>query len=78
MIFLDTTVMSETFKKAPDSAVIAWLVRHDADRRARLAQLAADYEQVVVTAAVEEDVPTGLRARIVRVEAGRIVEATDA
>lgn len=23
--------MSETFKKAPDSAVIAWLVRHDAE-----------------------------------------------
>lgn len=50
----------------------------DADRRARLALLAADYEQVVVTAAVEEDVPAGLRARIVRVEAGTILEATDA
>ncbi|WP_312609054.1 type II toxin-antitoxin system VapC family toxin [Agrobacterium pusense] len=31
MIFLDTNVMSETFKNAPDSAVIAWLVRHDAE-----------------------------------------------
>lgn len=31
MIFLDTNVISETFKKAPDSAVIAWLVRHDAE-----------------------------------------------
>ncbi|QCM13911.1 type II toxin-antitoxin system VapC family toxin (plasmid) [Agrobacterium tumefaciens] len=31
MIFLDTNVMSETLKKAPDSAVIAWLVRHDAE-----------------------------------------------
>lgn len=29
--FLDTNVMSETLKKAPDSAVIAWLVRHDAE-----------------------------------------------
>lgn len=50
----------------------------DADRRARLAHLASDYEQVVVTAAVEEDVPTALRARIVRVQAGRILEAADA
>jgi predicted nucleic acid-binding protein len=31
LIFLDTTVMSETLKKAPDSAAIAWLVRHDAE-----------------------------------------------
>ena len=55
----------------------------DTDRRARLARLAADYEQVVVTAAVEGDVPGELRARMVRVEAGRIVgpvesEAADA
>ncbi|HEY9306341.1 MAG TPA: DNA replication/repair protein RecF [Microbacterium sp.] len=55
----------------------------DTDRRSRLAHLAADYEQVVVTAAVEGDVPEGLRARMVRVEAGRILgpvdaEATDA
>ena len=55
----------------------------DTDRRARLAHLAADYEQVVVTAAVEGDVPGELRARMVRVEAGRIVgpvesEAADA
>lgn len=50
----------------------------DTDRRARLALLAADYEQVVVTAAVEEDVPAALRARVVRVEAGTILEATDA
>ena len=51
----------------------------DTDRRARLAGLAGDYEQVVVTAAVEGDVPDILRARMVRVEEGRIVEeATDA
>lgn len=49
----------------------------DSDRRARLAGLAGGYEQVVVTAAVEGDVPDGLRARTVRVEAGRILEATD-
>jgi DNA replication and repair protein RecF len=49
----------------------------DADRRARLAHLAAGYEQVVVTAAVEGDVPENLRARMVRVEAGRIVGRVD-
>lgn len=31
MIFLDTNVVSETLKKAPDEAVLAWLVRHDAE-----------------------------------------------
>ena len=31
MIFLDTNVISETLKKSPDEAVIAWLVRHDAE-----------------------------------------------
>ncbi|TPM28008.1 type II toxin-antitoxin system VapC family toxin [Mesorhizobium sp. B2-3-5] len=31
MIFLDTDVISETLKKAPDEAVLAWLVRHDAE-----------------------------------------------
>lgn len=50
----------------------------DSDRRARLADLVAGYEQVVVTAAVEQDVPAGLRAHVVRVEAGRILESADA
>ncbi|MBN9192273.1 DNA replication/repair protein RecF [Microbacterium sp.] len=45
----------------------------DADRRERLAGIAAGYEQVIVTAAVEADVPRALRARSVRVEAGTIV-----
>ena len=31
MIFLDTNVISESLKKVPDEAVIAWLVRHDAE-----------------------------------------------
>lgn len=31
MIFLDTNVISETLKKEPDEAVIAWLVRFDAE-----------------------------------------------
>jgi len=47
----------------------------DADRRERLARMAADYEQVIVTAAVEPDVPDALRAHVVRVEAGSIVGA---
>ena len=49
----------------------------DAGRRTRLAELAGGYEQVIVTSAVEEDVPEGLRAHVVRVEAGRIREADD-
>lgn len=47
----------------------------DTDRRSRLAGLVEGYEQVVVTAAVEEDVPAALRARTVRVVAGTIVTA---
>jgi len=31
LIFLDTNVVSETLRKAPDAAVIAWLVRYDAE-----------------------------------------------
>jgi predicted nucleic acid-binding protein len=31
MIFLDTNVVSESLRKAPDPAVLAWLVRHDAE-----------------------------------------------
>lgn len=50
----------------------------DADRRARLAGVASRYEQVIVTAAVEADVPPALRARTVRVENGRILEEVDA
>ncbi|MFS0713404.1 DNA replication/repair protein RecF [Microbacterium sp. 2P01SA-2] len=50
----------------------------DADRRARLAGIVADYEQVIVTAAVAEDVPLDLRARTVRVEAGTLHEDDDA
>lgn len=46
----------------------------DAGRRTRLAELAGGYEQVIVTSAVEEDVPDVLRAHVVRVEAGRIEE----
>ena len=31
MIFLDTNVVSETLKQAPDPSVIEWLVRNDAE-----------------------------------------------
>ncbi len=31
MIFLDTNVVSETLRKSPDPAVIAWLVQYDAE-----------------------------------------------
>lgn len=31
MIFLDTNVVSETLRKAPEPGVVAWLVRHDAE-----------------------------------------------
>ena len=31
MIFLDTNVVSETLRKAPDARVVAWLLRHDAE-----------------------------------------------
>lgn len=49
----------------------------DADRRARLASLVADFEQVIVTAAVEADVPAQLTARSLRVEAGTVSEGSD-
>ena len=31
MIFLDTNIVSETLRKSPNEAVIAWLVRDDAE-----------------------------------------------
>ncbi|MBT2497775.1 DNA replication/repair protein RecF [Agromyces sp. ISL-38] len=46
-------------------------------RRERLARAIAGFEQVLVTAAVLEDVPVPLTARIVHIDAGTIVE-TDA
>ncbi|KRC61544.1 recombinase RecF [Agromyces sp. Root81] len=44
-------------------------------RRERLAQAISGFEQVLVTAAVLEDVPAPLVARIVHIEAGHIVES---
>jgi predicted nucleic acid-binding protein len=31
LIFLDTNVISETLRKTPDPAVLAWLVGHDSE-----------------------------------------------
>ncbi|MEV7632775.1 DNA replication/repair protein RecF [Microbacterium sp. NPDC089318] len=44
----------------------------DADRRQRLAALTAGYEQVIVTAAVEADIPEPLHRHVVRISVGTI------
>ncbi|WP_417555931.1 DNA replication/repair protein RecF [Microbacterium sp.] len=44
----------------------------DADRRQRLAAITAGYEQVIVTAAVEGDIPEALHRHVVRIHAGTI------
>lgn len=46
----------------------------DADRRRRLATLTADYEQVIVTAAVEEDIPEVLHHHVVHIHDGTITD----
>ncbi|KQO63849.1 DNA replication/repair protein RecF [Curtobacterium sp. Leaf261] len=48
----------------------------DESRRGRLAGAVAEYEQVLITAAVGGDVPAVLAAHTVHIEAGRIVDAT--
>ncbi|MFP3467204.1 DNA replication/repair protein RecF [Leifsonia sp. SIMBA_070] len=50
----------------------------DQNRRRMLATAVAGYEQVLITAAVYDDVPDELTAHTVRIEAGSIVEPTDA
>ncbi len=44
----------------------------DAGRRSRLAELVASNEQVIITAAVGEDVPVELKARVFSVSAGEV------
>ena len=44
----------------------------DADRRQRLSALTVGYEQVIVTAAVEEDIPEVLHRHVVRITNGTI------
>lgn len=46
----------------------------DLNRRARLAAAVAGFEQVLITAAVLDDVPQGLTAHTVHISAGRILE----
>ena len=49
----------------------------DVRRRESLMDAVSDFEQVVVTAAVEGDVPSGVSWRRVRVEAGRLLEEAE-
>jgi DNA replication and repair protein RecF len=49
----------------------------DRRRRERLAAAIGGYEQVLITAAVLEDVPEPLAGRVVHIEAGRVVDAPD-
>jgi len=49
----------------------------DAQRRARLAEEVSSAEQVLITAAVAEDVPAHLRGRHISIEAGRIAALGD-
>ena len=44
----------------------------DSGRRSRLAELVSTNEQVLITAAVGEDVPSELRARVFKVKAGEV------
>lgn len=47
----------------------------DEIRRSRLAGAIADYQQVLITAAVLDDVPDALRAHTVRIRGGQILDA---
>lgn len=46
----------------------------DERRRLRLAERVARYEQVIVTAAVEADIPEVLAGRVTRIRAGRVLD----
>ncbi|MDH2443621.1 DNA replication/repair protein RecF [Amnibacterium sp. CER49] len=50
----------------------------DARRRLRLAERVERYEQVIITAAVEEDIPEGLRGQVTRIRAGEVVKEVPA
>jgi DNA replication and repair protein RecF len=49
----------------------------DLNRRARLAAAVSGFEQVLITAAVLDDVPEGLTAHTVHISAGRILETAE-
>lgn len=61
--------LRETFDTGGDPVLLLddVFAELDVDRRARLGELVAPAEQVIVTAAVEQDVPPELRGRIVRI-----------
>ncbi len=46
----------------------------DESRRSRLGSAVADFEQVLITAAVFDDVPSELATHVVRIRAGKVVE----
>lgn len=46
----------------------------DESRRGRLADAVSDFEQVLITAAVFDDVPDGLMGTVIRIRAGRVVD----
>ncbi len=48
----------------------------DEPRRQRLATAIVGYEQVLITAAVENDIPSELRTNLVRIRAGEVIEST--
>jgi len=49
----------------------------DESRRGRLADAVADFEQVLITAAVYDDVPRALAGTVIRIRAGAVVTADD-
>ncbi|MFM6974911.1 MAG: DNA replication and repair protein RecF, partial [Agromyces sp.] len=49
----------------------------DQSRRNRLAELIADFEQVLITAAVAEDVPAALHATVHRVTRGTLTTSEE-
>ena len=49
----------------------------DERRRIRLADRVSRYEQVLVTAAVEADIPPALAGRVTRIRAGHVLDAAD-
>ena len=49
----------------------------DARRRMRLAERVSRYEQVLITAAVEEDIPAALAGRVTRIRSGRVLRDDD-
>jgi DNA replication and repair protein RecF len=46
----------------------------DESRRGRLAAAVEDFEQVLITAAVFDDVPDALAAHVIRIRAGEVVD----